>query len=1418
MIGKIGNYIQLFFTAAGKWRYARIGAAGLMVLSVLIPLLNILLMSGAYALSPEAKKLVGAPNSNLTSKLQYDSQEKAWLFNNIEKPASKSQVEELLLRAQVSSGSTSSTTLYSATVYEDASKGIRYTDNATQLSFAIKPQFKKAAGKLVDNRLIYPMADNAKAVYTIKANGFKEDIILDTAIADELSYSYALDLPASLTAKIQPDGSVGIYSANPLLYSAQAAQDTDAEKLRTARESAPKDYLAFGLPAPIIIDGKGARVPGSFSLAGDVLTVHARGLLKLSYPLTIDPSVVITSSSDFATGNAEGMIDYATPDQITRSALSGGTAGSWAATTSFSSAIGSNRTQMGFTIHNGYMYIVGGAGGSGAYQQNSAYAPINSNGTVGTWTATTSLPTPLAGHELVAYNGYVYVTGGMTSGNNDFVSTTYYAPINPNGSLGAWVSGPAFTGVRAAHSSVAANGYLYVSGGEFDWWAQNQSSTYYTKINADGSLGAWAATTSLPTGRGNLAMVALNDSIYFIGGNTTGGTTYNTVLRATINTDGSLSAMASDTVMPTGRSPTSDGAFIHNGYLYVLGGLVSGATTRDVLYAPIGANGVVGSWAATTQFTAPNRAWHSTGAYNGYMYVVGGDSGWQPGGSVLYDGVQYSKITDAGTAGTYTTSGSTLGATRRGAATVLYGSYLYAIGGDNGSGATNTVYRALVASAGTVGSFSTTTALPANRTYAAAVAYNNKLYVIGGCSSAWTSCTTAGNNATTVYSATIDTTNGNLSAWTTESGTITTARYGLSAAVYNGYLYVMGGLNGSTFNNTIDYHAIAANGAITGAWSNTTRTLPTAIAYTTSTIYGGTLYVAGGCSAGPTSCSTSQNTVLHAAIGASGNLAGSGALTTTTAFTTARGDHGMTAMNGRLYIAGGRTNTTYYNDTQSAPINTDGTIGTWGTSSGSTLATARAGVGMDTANGMLYVVGGYNGGTYYNNVQVAAVNNGGGGNSTAWTEDATGPFTTARRLHQTVIYNGYIYILGGQNSASTALNDVQYAPLSPDGSVGSWAATSSFANARVTLGAAAMNGYMYILGGRGGSYYKDIQYAKINTDGSLGAWAAAGANVSNAGQGACLVAYNGYLYSLGGWDNVNDHDTTRYATQNSDGTIGAWQNGTSFTDGRSNGQCLAYNGYLYVIGGEDASGKNDVQYAAINSGNGSIGAWAYTTSFHLGRANHGAVAYNGFLYIIGGVDASGTDVARGDIQFAPINGNGTVGQWQGQRIVSNDFRHVSATAHNGYMYVTGEDVGGSLLATTRYTALNTITRKGTYSKLVDIGMLGRVINITYNGVLPGGALQINYRTAETNGVFGELKNVQFPGFGDACVGAFGNARYVWLSAILDDATNGTFGDSNRAHITDISVVYSPVRPDVDYRLNGGKTLITGTLSPLDTCG
>jgi N-acetylneuraminic acid mutarotase len=284
-----------------------------------------------------------------------------------------------------------------------------------------------------------------------------------------------------------------------------------------------------------------------------------------------------------------------------------------------------------------------------------------------------------------------------------------------------------------------------------------------------------------------------------------------------------------------------------------------------------------------------------------------------------------------------------------------------------------------------------------------------------------------------------------------------------------------------------------------------------------------------------------------------------------------------------IYVLGGANNSNpyHYNVIRYAKINTDGTIGAW--SSTTSFATSRSGHTSIVYNGYIFIMGGSNITIpqYYNDVQYAKVNLDGTIDSGSW--PSTTPFPIAREEHTSVVYNDYIYIIGGTNG-STYYNDVQYAKVNLDGTIdpGAWNSTTSFPNLRAGHTSVIFNGYVYIIGGTNGStYYNDVQFAKINSDGSFGSWIPT-TSLPNARSGHTSVVNNGYVYVIGGNGSTYYNDV-QCAKINSDGTVGAWRSTTALPFKRSDHTSVAHNGYLYLIGGRDTSSNdNSVLYSQIN--------------------------------------------------------------------------------------------------------------------------------------------------------------------------------------------------------------------------------------------
>ncbi|MBI3096757.1 MAG: hypothetical protein HYY93_00705, partial [Planctomycetes bacterium] len=885
-----------------------------------------------------------------------------------------------------------------------------------------------------------------------------------------------------------------------------------------------------------------------------------------------------------------------------------------------------------------------------------------------------------------------------------------YAPIAANGTVGAWTATSAFPTARGYHTSVAYNGHLYVIGGS---GGANLNDIQYAPIAANGTVGAWTATSAFPTARENHTSVAYNGYLYVIGGY--GGAYLNDVQYAPINANGTVGAWTATATFPTARRAHTSAAA--NGRLYVIGGY-SGAYQDDVQVAPIEGLGTVGAWTTTTAFTTARHG-HTSVAYNGYLYVIGGN-----GGGNLND-VQYAPLNADGTVGAWAAT-TTFTTPREGHTSVAYNGHLYVIGGSNGS-ALNDVQYAPINANGTVGSWTGTTAFTTGRYSHTSVAHNGYLYLMGGYGGGYLSdAQYAPINA-----------DGTVGAWTTTTA-FTTARAGHASVAYSGYMYVIGGTDGGGYFNDVQYAPINADGTV-GAW------------------------------------------------------------TTTTAFATARDGHTSVAYNGYLYVIGGRDLSVWYGDVQRAPINANGTVGTWTATAAFTIA--REDHTSAVSNGNLYVLGGQTP-AYLNDVQVAPINP--HGTVGAWA--ATTAFTTARRSHASVAYNGYVYVIGGIGGGY--LNDVQYAPINANGTVGGWTATTPFTTARAAHTSVAYNGYLYVIGGN----LTDVQFAPINANGTVGAWTATTA-LTTARDSHTSVAHNGYIYVMGGWVGGVAVNGVEYATINANGTLGAWTATTALMTARSSHTSVVYSGYLYVIGGDTGSGYlNDVQCAPIDA-NGTVGAWTPTTALSTVRSGPGSAVHNGYLYVMGGTSSGGQ---LNDVQVAPISANGTVGTWTTTLPFTTARSTPRPIAYNGYLYVIGGFDGVGNLNDVQFAPLLTPDPVGAWSKLVDLGGDVAVNSILVNGASANkGLVRLQYRLAPAaTAVFG-AETVVDPVTLGTPVSLATTARYVWTRVTLDDRNSAAINPdaTNARDVTDIIVDYNtaPAAPTAaaQNKTTGGAVVATG---------
>lgn len=270
--------------------------------------------------------------------------------------------------------------------------------------------------------------------------------------------------------------------------------------------------------------------------------------------------------------------------------------------------------------YNGYIYLVAGANNS--YYTNAVYyAELNADGSIGTWSATTTAPYSSSSSTVVAHNGYMYYIGGFDGGSGVNTASVYYAPINADGTLGGWVATTFLLDTWSNAAAVVNSGFIYLLGGSNPGPVD---SVTYAPIKADGSLGPWSVTTSLPDALTAGRAVVHNNRVYYVGGND-GSVRTAGVYYAEFNPDGTLGAWQTTTLLPEEREGA--GLVKYNGYLFSIGGYNAGGVVSTVYAAPINSSGAVGAW-ATAASMPDGRTVAGVTAYNGFVYVLAGlDSG-----------------------------------------------------------------------------------------------------------------------------------------------------------------------------------------------------------------------------------------------------------------------------------------------------------------------------------------------------------------------------------------------------------------------------------------------------------------------------------------------------------------------------------------------------------------------------------------------------------------------------------------------------------------------------------------------------------------------------------------------------------------------------------------------------------------------
>jgi hypothetical protein len=280
----------------------------------------------------------------------------------------------------------------------------------------------------------------------------------------------------------------------------------------------------------------------------------------------------------------------------------------------------------------------------------------------------------------------------------------------------------------------------------------------------------------------------------------------------------------------------------------------------------------------------------------------------------------------------------------------------------------------------------------------------------------------------------------------------------------------------------------------------------------------------------------------------------------------------------------------------------------------------------------------------------------------AWDVTAQLAQSDRRYSFASAVDGNFIYVIGGI-AGSTDHADVWFATANPSAiiptaAISTWTQTTPLPAVRRTFGAAYDAGYLYVFGGRSGATddTADVLSASVNPDGTIGSWTAT-TSLPQSIKCQAVASAGQDVYVIGGKHSGMAGALVLHATM-SGGTVSAWQLAATLDVTVFDGTALAANGYLYVIGGcTGGSGSTGngctqvldvVEVAKINS-DGTLGKFAHTTMLPTPRWPHTAAAgtKKGDLYVLAGkAGAKYADADSLDVVAAHQHADGNVGTWQ----------------------------------------------------------------------------------------------------------------------------------------------------------------------------
>jgi hypothetical protein len=274
-------------------------------------------------------------------------------------------------------------------------------------------------------------------------------------------------------------------------------------------------------------------------------------------------------------------------------------------------SLNEKRAWMEATVHDGYVYVVGGANSPherDVYASNLLAsverARIRPDGTLSPWEIElNSMAVPRRCNKVALWNNHIYAIGGFAGVMLDSIDR---AEIQKDGVVGKWVvDTEKMLEAHYVNGVKAKNGVLYVFGGHEKVRGAGLTTVEWSKIADTGELGPWKYTSPLQVGRYGLGTASHGDYFYALGG-ITGMKYLDSIEKARVEPDGELSPWKFTSALSMYRINYS--VAVYKDWIYVIGGKNGTGYLTSVEYATFNDEGDIGFFGSLEEEAAFKEA------------------------------------------------------------------------------------------------------------------------------------------------------------------------------------------------------------------------------------------------------------------------------------------------------------------------------------------------------------------------------------------------------------------------------------------------------------------------------------------------------------------------------------------------------------------------------------------------------------------------------------------------------------------------------------------------------------------------------------------------------------------------------------------------------------------------------------------